>query len=135
MSWNKDGLTNNAPISLFIICPINYDQRRVAGFTTPRGHMRMSVYYPPSAPNSSSISCLMRQGRSADTGSSSSDDQIFDLNQSFEVGEQSFPGIGDNDTSSSPLFDMSSSEDATMHMLCLMPSGSTLRMYQLETLE
>lgn len=133
MSWNKDGLTNNAPISLFIICPINYDQRRLTTFTNPGGRMRVSVYYPASAPLSSVIECIVRQGTSTETNVAvQSDDQIFNLNMSFPVGNQNFPGIGDSDIAESPNFNLSSSDDATMHMLCLMPSGSTLRMYQLD---
>jgi len=135
MTWNKDGLTNNAPISLFIICPINYDNRVVDNDVSPRGHMRVSVYYPASAPNGAQINCIIRQGRSIDTGPNSSDEQIFDLNMAFLVGVQDFSGTGDNDTASSVTFDMNSSEDATMHMLCLMPAGSTLRMYQLDHFE
>jgi len=80
MSWNKDGLTNNAQIALFIICPINYDQRRLTSFSSPTGQMQASAYYPSILPQGTSASCLIRQGRALANGSASSDDQIFDLN-------------------------------------------------------
>jgi len=59
------------------------------------------------------------------------------FNMIFNIGAKDFGGAGsgENDNNFSSFFDMSDDEQATMHLLCLMPAGSTLRFYNLETFD
>jgi len=131
-SWNKDGITNNSGISLFVICPMTFDRESVAAIPTPRAQVTMSVYYGPNVPDGSDMPCVIRLADAREVpGPNASDDQVFNTNLSFVPGDQSYTGVGDIDTGISDIFTMIESSLTNAHLLCLVPTGSTLRTYGL----
>ncbi len=127
-SWNKDGITNNFAIPLFVICPMSFDDDEVALFATPQFSVSVSVFLPGTMAAGTSVGCFVRYFNATDTNAQADDTQVAITTQAFAVGSQDFPGTGENDVSTQ-TFIAANADLGTAHLLCLLPGGATLRAY------
>ena len=129
MLWNKDGLTNNAAIDLFVICPVDidwYDWDR-----TPSLLVIVSIFMPPNygPPNATGPFCVARSGIPI-FSLAPTDDQIF-VQTAFNVATfQGTAVYGDTKSFSLTLNGLDDSIPRSAHLLCLLPKiGGTLQNY------
>ena len=130
MLWNRNGLTNNAAIDLFVICPVDTDAADWDG--TPSLHVIVSIFSPPGygAPNATGPFCVARSGI-PNFAVAPTDDQFF-VQASFNVGAFSGDAVtGDADSGSTVLNGLSTTNSRSAHVLCLLPkNGGTLLSYR-----
>ncbi len=132
--WNKDGLTNNSNIDLFVICPIDFD--RGAWDASPELDIEVEIFMPPGYTNSADGSatgpqCLARFFRPDNL--TATDDQVVIDSQSFTVGPFSGNAVlGDSDVGNANVT-ATIANDGNAHLLCLIPpNGGTLLRYSAE---
>jgi len=132
--WSRAGITNNAQIPLYVICPFPaIDQDTQATFPTPRLQVFASVFLP--ATSTEGVSCVIRVLDATDTGAATNvADHVIVSNQAWTVGGPSFPGQGDVDTASLTV-DSSSGVYVQGHLLCLLDPGETVRSYGIQLLD
>ncbi len=129
--WNKDGLTNNSNLHLFVICPIDFD--RDDWDVTPALEVDVEIFMPPGYTNSVNGSgtgpqCLARFFEPNNV-TPTDDQQIID-NQAFTVGNFSGNAVTGDADSASVTLTATNNSDANAHLLCLIPpNGGTLLRY------
>ncbi len=133
-TWNKDGITNNFSVPLFVICPLTYDADDFDQ-VNPMLSGTVHIYYGNDVPNGTTGNCILRifdafpdtPGQASTVGDSH---QIV-TNIGVPSGDQNFQGQGgENDFADWGPFPATVSVDGNAHLLCLLPQGSTLRQYR-----
>ncbi len=129
-TWNKDGITNNFTIPLFVICPMSFDDDEVIALASPRFSVSVSAFLGPLAPINQGMSCFVRFFNATDTNMQADDTHVSVTTVGFTVGSKEF-AIGDNENFTSGSLTANQDDLSTAHLLCLLPPGSTLRAYEI----
>ncbi len=144
-TWNKDGITNNFAIPLFVICPLVFNGDVIQAIinsaaTSVNFFIGASAYLPPAVPVNTGIGCFVRFSDPENSPSipGDPDAQTTVINMPFTVGFKNAAGVGENDTTFSAGFNITSVSNTgtfdltTAHMLCLLPGGATLKAYDID---
>ncbi len=138
-TWNKEGITNNLPFGLFVICPMMVDTAvlRSIQLLNPNTVFvtTISIFLPSSVPIGTAISCFIRFSNSSTTGGAVNDSQNAITNVTFSPGTKSLAGGRIVAMTSGQFTIGPAANNLTLtgaHILCLLPGGATLRGYDFQ---
>ena len=135
MIWNKDGIQNNAPIDLFIICPVDIDFDEVTANQTDL-FIFINIFMPPDYGNVGDPGplCVARYVGTLINAASATNDVTGVVAVSQTIGTyQGNPGVTGFVGSTSLFlenFEAPPTGNPHAHLLCLLPkNGGTLQTY------